>query len=62
MSNAASKKCCLAQMCYDKSKSGPQDDQWVILSETETKHDESMRDVPMGDATQEGPKIDPTVQ
>eukprot|EP00973_Karenia_brevis_P048358 6711434-Karenia_brevis.AAC.1 len=28
MSDAAPKKCCLAQMCYDKSKSGPQDDQW----------------------------------
>eukprot|EP00973_Karenia_brevis_P078727 10927080-Karenia_brevis.AAC.1 len=62
MSNAAPKKCCLAQMCYDKLKSGPQDVQWVILGESESKNDESMHDEPMGDATQEGPKVDPTVK
>eukprot|EP00973_Karenia_brevis_P056822 7906044-Karenia_brevis.AAC.1 len=47
-------------MCYDKSKSAPQDDQRGILGESGSKNDEFMDDEPMGDATQEGPEDDPT--
>eukprot|EP00973_Karenia_brevis_P069945 9725862-Karenia_brevis.AAC.1 len=62
MSDAAHKKCCFAQMSDDKSKSGPQDDQWAILEESESNHDESTHDVQKEDATQAGPKGDPSSQ
>eukprot|EP00973_Karenia_brevis_P090492 12402844-Karenia_brevis.AAC.1 len=32
----------LARMCYDKSKSGPEDDQWVLIK---NKHSSKLRDI-----------------
>eukprot|EP00973_Karenia_brevis_P000774 107956-Karenia_brevis.AAC.1 len=39
---ANAKKSSLARMCYDKSKSGPEDDQWVLIK---TKHNSKLRDI-----------------
>eukprot|EP00973_Karenia_brevis_P014542 1984620-Karenia_brevis.AAC.1 len=56
MSDAAHKKASIAQMYYDKPKSGPKDDQWVLLKvKTKTRRKDTVNDVPNEDATKDGP-------
>eukprot|EP00973_Karenia_brevis_P087940 12196659-Karenia_brevis.AAC.1 len=51
---AVRKKASMANMCYDKSKSGPKHDQLVLLKvKTKVKRKDFVNDVQMQDATKD---------